>query len=157
MTPFYTPTGMTLDRSIGYFIRRIERLMTARAESLFVDTAISFTQWASLNLIRNDAATTCSALSRCLGHNTGATTRLIDQLEERGLLTRCREGDDRRVVRLALTAEGARMLATVTPRVVGLWNDVLGAFEHDEVEALLALLARLMRALERPDAPETQS
>jgi len=40
-------------------------------------------------------------------------TRLIDRLEERGLIERIRDGEDRRKVMAALTAEGRRLVSAV--------------------------------------------
>ena len=146
---FYAPGDMTPDRSIGFQVRRIERLMTGCAERSFADSDLSFSQWVSLNLIHHGIADSCSTLSRSLGHNSGATTRLIDQLEERGLISRLRESDDRRVVTVTLTPAGEHALSLMTPRLTDLWNDVLADFKRDEVETLLTLLDRLRLAMEK--------
>ena len=50
-------------------------------------------------------------------------TRLLDRLEERGLLPRVREREDRRVVKTRISAEGLRILQSLdTPvhkRIIG--------------------------------------
>jgi DNA-binding MarR family transcriptional regulator len=48
-----------------------------------------------------------------LGLSATSMTRLIDRLEERGLVERLREDDDRRRVTAALTAAGRDLIATL--------------------------------------------
>src|ERR1700710_1516106 len=55
-------------------------------------------------------------LAREYGIDASAVTRLIHRLEKRGLITRLRSEEDRRVVRLALTEEG-RVLAGQIPAI----------------------------------------
>src|SRR3981081_1311321 len=50
-------------------------------------------------------------------HNSGALTRVIDQLAERGLLERIRRDRDRRKVDLQLTAGGRETIQSLIPMV----------------------------------------
>jgi DNA-binding MarR family transcriptional regulator len=86
-----------------------------------------------------------------LGHNTGATTRLIDQLEGQGLLERRRETGDRRLVTLALTPAGASMARAWAAAMVDFFDDLLAEFSPAEVETLIALMSRLVDRLEARD------
>jgi DNA-binding MarR family transcriptional regulator len=54
-------------------------------------------------------------LGQELGLAPPSVTRLIDRLEERGLLERSRTGDDRRKVLAALTPKGRRIVSKVLP------------------------------------------
>jgi len=47
-----------------------------------------------------------SDIAKALSFDAGPATRLVDQLADRGLVVRRRDGADRRQVSLALTAEG---------------------------------------------------
>ncbi len=86
-----------------------------------------------------------------LGHNTGATTRLIDHLESQGLLRRARESGDRRLVSLALTPEGKRMAKAWAGRMAGFFDELLAGFSAAEVETLTGLMGRLVDRLEARD------
>lgn len=48
-----------------------------------------------------------------------SVTRLVDRLEERGLIERSRKDEDRRKVLATLTAEGRRLVSAVPPLLQG--------------------------------------
>ena len=90
-------------QSIGYLTKRGHQVARSLIEGRFRHLDISFSQWVSLALIREGLIDTSAGLASHLGHNSGATTRLVDALEERGFLTRERDAADRRIVRLSIT------------------------------------------------------
>lgn len=150
--PFYDLDNFVPERSVGYLLRRAGKMMTSQAEAEFADRDLSLSHWVALTMVGHGLADNCAKVAKLLDHNSGATTRLVDQLEERGLIGRDRAGCDRRIVNLALTPEGERELATQTSRMVEFWNTLLADFRHDEVETLLDLLSRLTGALEAREA-----
>lgn len=56
-----------------------------------------------------------SQLARAAGLSSSATTRLVNRLEERGLLHRILCADDRRGIYTELTPAGSRLLAEARP------------------------------------------
>ena len=79
--PFYSRADFVPERSIGYLVHRLKKLGSARAEAMFADQDISLTQWIAMFNIRHRMAITAAEISKCLGHNSGAVTRMIDQLD----------------------------------------------------------------------------
>lgn len=67
---------------------------------------LSFTQFLALKLLGDDAALTPAELARALHYSPGALTRLLDELQDRGFLSRHPDPSDRRAVRLQLTVTG---------------------------------------------------
>jgi DNA-binding MarR family transcriptional regulator len=86
-------------------------------EAAFAREEISFSQWAALVCLRDGIARTAADLSRCLSHDSGSLTRLIDQLEGRNLVQRRSHPGDRRAYELVLTQD-ASFLAFVIPVLV---------------------------------------
>src|SRR5271170_4102638 len=78
---FYRVDTFDCRRSVGYLVRRLHNLMMPRAEAQFADAELTFSQWVVLMSLREGIATTCAELARHMNHDTGATTRLVDQLE----------------------------------------------------------------------------
>jgi len=146
--PFYEPDAFSPGNSIGYLLRRANKLSMACAEAAFAGSEITFTQWIVLALVFNGTAATCAELSRNIGHSSGAMTRLIDQLEARGLLARQRDEADRRVTRLSLTAAGRVTFTDLAACVLDRWNEVLEDFDRGEIVRLIAMLNRLVARLE---------
>ena len=149
---FYNARNHVAQRSLGYMLRHIVKMIEPRAEAMFADEALSFTQWIVLRLLHDGIVDNSAGIARTLCHNSGAVTRLVDQLEDRGLLARERDCGDRRIVRLATTSAGIAALDSSTPRMIMMWNDLLDEFSGDEIETLLSLLGRLMIRLEADEA-----
>lgn len=149
--PFYSKADFVPERSIGYLVHRLKKLGTARAEAMFADQDINLSQWIAMFHIRHRLAITAGEISKCLGHNSGAVTRMLDQLDERGLIVRIRDKADRRVVNLETTEAGQEMLDRLTPIMMDLWNDHLSIFTRDEAETLISLLQRLLGTLDDED------
>ncbi len=144
----YDLATFTPDISVGYLSKRIYQSSLAGLEKAFVGENISFLQWAALVSILYGRGSTCKDLAHDILHDRGATTRLIDTLEERQLVVRERNAGDRRVVDLALTETGRALAERCTMRVVNLWNDWLAEWDQADVAQLIGYLQRLRKTLE---------
>lgn len=144
MGSFYTSETYTVRGSIGYLIRRARNLMTARVEHEFDAKQITFVQWIILMQLRDGLVSTAAELSRDMCHDSGALTRVIDHLEQRGLIERRRALTDRRVVELKLTDAGLAMVNSLVPTVVSLLNASLAGLTHDEVQDFTRLLNKFI-------------
>jgi DNA-binding MarR family transcriptional regulator len=140
----FTARGFHLRDSVGYLIKRTQRLMHDRIEGVFASAGVTFQQWVVLMHLRDELATTIVELCRETRHDSGAMTRLIDQLEERGFIERQRQVADRRVVDLALTPAGRKMVESLIPLAVGTLNSTLEGFSKTEVQQLQGLLRRII-------------
>jgi DNA-binding MarR family transcriptional regulator len=152
----YDTDSYSVRTSIGYLMRRGASLMRNELDRSFARHDLTFLHWAVLRLIRDDPAATATDLCRNLQHDSGAFTRLLDQLEERGLLRRERGDADRRTVRLFLTAGGRRVVESMLPIVVERLNHLLADFSAAEVATLTRLLLRLIERLELCDAENSR-
>ena len=72
-------------------------------------------------------------------------TRLLDRLEEAGLVVRERDAADRRLVTTRITAAGLDVLARLDGPVVELHQRQLGHMREDQLRALIELLALARR------------
>lgn len=143
----YDSKTFTAGASVGYLLKVAHTLMAECANEAFVGRDISFMQWIVLIKLREGAALTASDLCREMRHDTGALTRLLDQLEERGLISRERSQQDRRVVQLQLTPAGRKQAAEMIPLVVEGLNRALAEFSKAEVQELVRLLNKFIGGL----------
>jgi DNA-binding MarR family transcriptional regulator len=146
--PHYKPESFHLRDSLGYLLKRSQRLMQERIEGLFEQQGFTLQQWVVLMYVRDGLAATIADICRDLHHDSGAMTRLVDQLESRKLIERRRSADDRRVVELSLTAAGSEVLDTLVPTACDALNDALEGFTRDEVKMMQSMLRRLIGRLE---------
>ena len=147
--PFYKIETFTGERALGYLIRRLNNLMLPRVEALFVGEDLTLSQWIVLVSLRDGFVSTCAEIARHLNHDTGATTRLVDQLERRGLVNRNRSASDRRVIHIELTPQGDAIASAFTPRIVEFWNTVLSDFAQEDAARLVDLLTHLAERVEK--------
>ncbi|WP_010215389.1 MarR family winged helix-turn-helix transcriptional regulator [Sphingomonas sp. PAMC 26621] len=142
-------------RAPGRLLRRLDKTMSAYVESRIAGRELTYQQWVALKVVRDGMVGNAGELARELGLTTGATTRLIDVLETRGLMVRDRSGEDRRVVRLVTTERGAATVEKLQGNVVSAWNEVMAEFSQTDAEAFVDMLARVLAVAERVagDAP----
>jgi len=91
---FYDADTYRARDSVGYLVRRLTSILTARIESAFEPHDFTLTQWSVLMHLRDGLATTASDLASAFQHDSGALTRLLDQLEQRSLIVRRRSTRD---------------------------------------------------------------
>lgn len=152
----YAAASFRARDSIGFLLKRSHGLLLDRAEAAFASHDLNFTQWVVLLRLRDGLGATAAELCRDFRHDSGALTRLLDQLEQRGLIERKRSRTDRRVVQLSLTRSGRATLQSLIPMVVDHLNWSLAEFsaaEFHELQRLLGkLIARLQAAAAAPAA-----
>ena len=105
------------------------------------DFGISETQYNVLRILRGAGPDghPCSEIGARLITRDPDVTRLLDRMEQRGLITRARDAADRRVVTIRITADGLALLAELDGmrRV----DELLGHLGPRRLEQLIELLA----------------
>jgi DNA-binding MarR family transcriptional regulator len=79
-------------------------------------------------------------------------TRMLDKLEQRGLIRRDRHAADRRVVQIAITPAGAELLEEVTQPLRECHEKQLGHLSKAELKSLGSLLKAARRVHEPDDS-----
>jgi DNA-binding MarR family transcriptional regulator len=134
-----------LDQSIGYLFMRVRSAMNnAVCQQTVAELGITNTQASILFMLATGKAMAAVDLARDYGIDASAVTRLIDRLEKRGLLLRERSLEDRRVVKLQLTAEGYAIAARMPAIFTGLLDQMLQGFAPVEVDTLRTMLKRIL-------------
>ncbi|MFD1560988.1 MarR family winged helix-turn-helix transcriptional regulator [Paraburkholderia silviterrae] len=138
----YTPKNFTLTESVGFALAKARNLITSEMDAALADLDITSPQMGVLLSISVGAASTPFELSKLLGIDTGLMTRLLDKLETKGLVERSRSVEDRRVVNLALTKEGAAVAAQIPEIAPKVLNARLRKFTKAEFTELCRLLRK---------------
>jgi DNA-binding MarR family transcriptional regulator len=144
----YQLSSYRAQNSIGYLVKRAHSLMLDVMEPLLEERGFSFVQYVILAWLRDGIAVNPKAICAQYRHDSGAMTRVIDQLAERGLLERMRRDRDRRKVELQLTPAGREAIEGLIPLVVEKLNLALADFSSEEVQELLRLLIKLNTTLQ---------
>jgi DNA-binding MarR family transcriptional regulator len=138
-------------KGVGHLLSRVRTEMLAaldkalEADSELAALEISAAQFivvAALALA--DSAKSASDLCKGISYDAGAMTRMIDRLETKGLIRRNRRPEDRRVVYLELTEEGARAYPRMREVSMGVVNRFLQGFSATEARQLESFLGRML-------------
>jgi DNA-binding MarR family transcriptional regulator len=97
------------------------------------------------------------ALADALDVSQASVTGIVDRMEQRGLVERQRDDEDRRVVRVATTDEGRRLIGLLAAQRREHIALLLDDLETDEIAGFLNGLRALRRARERRAADEARS
>jgi DNA-binding MarR family transcriptional regulator len=139
--------------SVGYLVKRTHSLMVDAMEPVFEARGFTFLQYVILAWLRDGIAVNPRDICTQYRHDSGALTRVIDQLAERGLLERVRRDRDRRKVELQLTPAGRDTIEGLIPLVVDKLNLALADFSDTEVHEFQRLLIKLNAKLLSTVAP----
>ena len=103
---------------------------------------LSFAQYNALRIVRGAGSggiPTLAIRERMIEEGT-TITRLLDKLEDAGLVRRERSDGDRRQVFCVATADGRRLLDRLDPQVDVADEEAVAVLADDDVERLIALL-----------------
>lgn len=146
--PFKTPAAPAPEQ-IGEVLRAAYMEMATWVEAQITGPELCLSQWLALKFIADGRIRSIGDVTRALGISGGASTRLIDHLEERGLVARIRPNNDRRVVTLTLQSPGRRLVDGIRTRLERNWRDCLAflpASQQVEILSTLTLLLQVLRA-----------
>ncbi|MDE2605239.1 MAG: MarR family transcriptional regulator [Burkholderiales bacterium] len=125
-------------------MRRIITLVAAEVDKAFEPQGLTSAQWVPLFKLYHGDARTVAELARESQLDTGAMTRLLDRLEAKGLVTRVRSSEDRRVVNLELTKEGREAAQEIPQVLCKVQNAFLQGLSVEEWQQLKDLLRRIL-------------
>jgi len=129
--------------STTFLLKRLGFSAKDHSHGAFEGTGLSPFHYAVLALLEEDPRETQAAIADALGYDRSHVVRLLDELEERDLVVRKRDPEDRLRHVVKMTPEGRKMLAKLRAIVARLEDHFLAPLDRDERAALHALLVRL--------------
>lgn len=144
---------MTLAEQIGRLSRSVQRRLVRQ---LAQKTDRSWHELRALKAISREDIRTQAALSDRLLMDPPAVSRLVDRLENDGLLAR-RAGADRRSVRLEVTRAGEKLVALMVKELNDLDREAEKLLSAEELAAFGSAAEVLIGAwCTRHDAPDAE-
>jgi DNA-binding MarR family transcriptional regulator len=108
---------------------------------------LTFPQYNVLRILRGarPEALSCGAISQRMLNRDSDLTRLLDKLDERGLVKRVRDAQDRRMVTTAITDAGLQLLRRLDDPVERVHRNQLKHMTPKQLETLLELARHVYR------------
>lgn len=144
--PHFDRERFSLQHSPGHLIALINQLKDRLLERHLVDHEVTAAQFKIVLLISQERASSSADLVRLLSLDSGAMTRMLDRLEQKGLLTRERSIEDRRQVRLTLTESGKALGVRVPQIAADATNELTGCLSRSELDEFQRLLKKMLMA-----------
>jgi MarR family transcriptional regulator, lower aerobic nicotinate degradation pathway regulator len=126
-----------------FLLKRLGFAAKEHAHGAFAGTGLSPFHYAVLALLEEDPRETQAAIADALGYDRSHVVRLLDELEERDLVARKRDPEDRRRHVVKMTPDGRKALAKLRAIVRRLEAEFLAPLDDAERDQLHALLVRL--------------
>jgi DNA-binding MarR family transcriptional regulator len=134
------PAASQPEHRPGALLDHLARRMRLRAESVLAPLGLRPRHLVALTVLRGRHGITQQALSVTLEMDGTNIVGLLNELEAGGLIERRRSPEDRRRHVVVLTEAGARRLAEAECALAAVDNEVLGALDDSQREALYNLL-----------------
>ncbi|MFC3984594.1 MarR family winged helix-turn-helix transcriptional regulator [Streptosporangium jomthongense] len=133
----------------GRLVQQVGRELRNAVEARLAPFDITSQQAALLlNVLRGQTGP--AQLAVVLGTDTAGTTRLLDRMEAKGLISRSRHPSDRRAVVIEATEAGRALAPRIAPVFGQVNRRMLDGVSDEELRALTGLLERMLGNLRSP-------
>ncbi len=134
-----------MSEDLGFLIGDTARLMRRAFDERVRTKGITRPQWRVLGLLNRFGGSTQVTLAEMMDVEPITLGRMIDRLQEAGLVERRADPADRRAWRIHLTHKGERDLDALRPTAVALFEDAVAGLS-DKQQAELEAMLNIMRS-----------
>lgn len=141
------PTNEALLDALVGELHEMVGMMRCAGTGRMVKSGISMTHLHILWLLEHHGDLTMGRLAELVDVSLSNASGLIDRMEERGLVERIRVPDDRRIVLVRCSPEGARMRDEIEAIKQDQMRSILGKLDRDQLTRLLGAVGDLRGAV----------
>jgi len=138
-----------MDENIATMLAQVSRLIRRHFDARARQIGVTRPQWQVLSLLNHHAGINQGGLAEILEVEPITAGRMIDRLQEAGLVERRADPADRRAWRLYLTARGANQLDELRPFAREALAIGLEGVDPAGIEAMQDVLAQMRANLTR--------
>lgn len=128
----------------GRLIHRAQVVLTESLDRELAQSDISAAQYVILSTLAAGSADTAAQICKEISYSPGAMTRMLDRLENKGMIRRVPYVDNRRSVRLELTEEGKAKFPALRLAATTVIDRYFGALDAPELQQLGSLLEKML-------------
>jgi DNA-binding MarR family transcriptional regulator len=136
---------------LPYLLNRV----TSRANQLWVTTlrdhGLTIGRWQVLSVLSRFDGSRIGTIADLSGGEQPAVSRVIDQMQRDGLVTRRPALDDSRAVEVWITSRGRELTAELMPYAEAFVERMLRTLKDDEIKQMTVFLERIFSDLQEED------
>ncbi len=141
--------SLILSRFLPYQLNNIAKRISDACSSIYSgEFGLTIGQWRVLAMLGEVEQMKAKDLGVLTLMDKSRVSRIIQQLQVRGLLHRVRDPDDQRVFNISLTPAGQQHYAAIVPRALEWEARVLQGLDLPEYRDLLRIIEKLDRRLD---------
>ena len=141
--PYYNAETYAAEDSVGFLIAATRTRIFRAIDVELGKLGFTAAQWPILRAVADGETPIAADLCRKLNYDTGSMTRMLNRLEEKGVIVREPGTDDRRVVRLRMTPAGRKLYPRLRDATIHVLNHLVAGLTDAEVRQSHELLARM--------------
>jgi DNA-binding MarR family transcriptional regulator len=141
--------GAPLEDYLPYQLFRIVNRLTLNLKNDLRPAKMTLSRWRALSVLTASDGRSMGELAAYMVIEQPALSRIIDQMERDGLVTRRLASRDNRVVQVYLTDAGRQMFRQIRPLELRHYEQTIEGFKPAELEDLNKLLSRLWDNLDQ--------
>ncbi len=134
------------EQSLGAVLLTAKEAVIGPLRPILREYNITEPQWRVMRVINDQAATDAKGLSEVGLLHAPSVTRILKELEERRLIVRELDANDRRRTPVALTPEGRDTVEAISRRLVRILQEYSDRFGAERLERLATELRALSAA-----------
>ncbi|WP_067565523.1 transcriptional regulator SlyA [Candidatus Doolittlea endobia] len=133
-----------MESPLGSDLTRLVRVWRALIDHRLKPLELTQTHWITLHKIcQLPPERSQIQLAKAIGIEQPSLVRTLDQLEEKGFITRHICANDRRAKRIKLTALAEPIIKAVNNVIDSTRNEILNGISQEEIKILSSLIAKL--------------
>ncbi|GFN32904.1 MarR family winged helix-turn-helix transcriptional regulator [Paenibacillus xylaniclasticus] len=140
---------MRPEESIGYLIVNTGRKLSSSLTQLFQSYQLTSEQWSLLLTLHHEDNISQKELADRTEKDPANVTRILDQLERKGFVTRQPNPEDRRSYLMHITPVGRKAAVDLIPVENRFMAEVLAGIPEAELEAFRTFIGKVNRNMER--------
>lgn len=133
--------------SMGYRIKLLSQLLGRKLQEQLEPFGLTSFHWVVLCCLWEEDGLATSSIGDKLQQVGGTLTGVLDRMEERGLIRRERDQNDRRIWRIWLTETGKSLQDVLPPIAIELREQAFRGISYSEREQLSTLLDQIIANL----------
>ena len=117
----------------------------------FYKMKITMPQFVALEILHREGQSRMTDLARLINVSTAAMTGIVDRLVRDGYVQRASDPDDRRIIKVDLTAKGSRAVKTIIDQRKHIFSKIFGVLSQEDREGYLKILVSVRDRLKEQE------